>query len=143
MDAVNNGVEEKLFNYIHHSITTTAYYQLLGLELMEMGSGYVEFWVKPAEKHTNPLGKVHGGLVMSIADAAMANSVRSLGINGVTCDCSVAFPGAARLGDLVTARGKVVKAGHNLVFAEAMVYANNKLIGQSKGTFYKIGDIEF
>jgi len=143
VDTVNTGVEEPLFNYILHSIRKTAYYQLLGIELTLLGPGYAELSVRAGETHTNPLGKIHGGLIMSIADAAMGNAIRSLGITGVTSDCSVAFPGAAQLGDLITARGKVVKAGRNLLFAEALVYANDKLIGQSKGTFYKIGDIEF
>lgn len=143
MTTINNGINEKLFDYIQHSIQKTAYYNLLGIELTLLGAGYAELAVTAGEKHTNPLGKVHGGLVMSIGDAAMGNSIRSLGITGVTADCSVSFPGAAQLGDLITAKGKVTKAGKNLLFAEALVYANDKIIGQSKGTFYKIGDIEY
>lgn len=143
MTTINNGINEKLFDYILHSIQKTAFYNLLGIELTVLGSGCAELAVTAGEKHTNPMGKVHGGLIMSIADAAMGNSIRSLGITAVTADCSVSFPGAAQLGDIITVKGKVTKAGKNLLFAEAQVYANDKIIGQSKGTFYKIGDIEY
>lgn len=143
MDAVNAGVEEQLFTYIDDSIRHTSFYQLLGLELKLLGPGYIELEVKPTEKHTNAMDLVHGGLIMSIGDAAMGNAIRSLGIKGVTVDCSVSFPGAARLGDTVTAQGKVLKAGRNIIFAEALVYANDQLLGQCKGSFYKVGNIEF
>lgn len=142
MNTINTGIDSKLFDYILHSIQKTAFYNLLGIELTLLGPGCAELTVAAEEKHTNPMGMVHGGLIMSIADAAMGNSIRSLGITGVTADCSVSFPGAAQLGDVITAKGKVTKAGRNLVFAEAQVYANDRMIGQSKGTFYKIGNIE-
>lgn len=142
MDTINAGINARLFDYILHSIQKTAYYKLLGIELTLLAPGEAELTVQAGEKHTNPMGKVHGGLIMSIADAAMGNAIRSLGITAVTADCSVSFPGAAQLGDRVTAKGMVNKSGKNLVFAEAQVYANEKMIGQSKGTFYKIGDIE-
>lgn len=143
MNAVNAGIDEQLFTYLNESFCETSYYQLLGLKLKLLGPGYIELEVKPNEQHTNAMDLVHGGLIMSIGDAAMGNAIRSLGIKGVTVDCSVSFPGAARLGDTITARAKVVKAGRSLIFAEAMVYANEQLLGQCKGSFYKIGNIEF
>lgn len=142
MVTINAGIEERLFAYILHSIQKTAFYKLLGIELTLLGPGYAELSVEAGEKHTNPMGKVHGGLIMSIADAAMGNAIRSLGITAVTADCSVSFPGAAQLGERITAAGKVSKAGKSLLFAEAQVFAKDKMIGQSKGTFYRIGDIE-
>lgn len=142
VDAVNAGVDEQLFTYIDNSIRQTPFYQLLGLELKLMGPGYVELEVKPTEKHTNALNLVQGGLIMTIGDAAMGNAIRSLGIKGVTVDCSVSFPGAAQLSDTVIAQGKVLKAGRNMIFAEALVYANDQLVGQCKASFFKVGDIE-
>ncbi len=143
MTTVNAGIEADLFAYICHSLQSTPYYKLLGIELQLIGPGYAEMSVKTGEEHTNPLGMIHGGLIMSVVDAAMGNAIRSLGIKGVTVDCSVALPGAAQLGDQILARGKVLKAGKNLIFAEASVYVNDKMIGDSKATFYNTGNIEF
>ena len=64
MDTVNTGVEEQLFNYILHSVSKTVYYQLLGIELTLLGPGYAELSVTSGETHTNPMGKIHGGLII-------------------------------------------------------------------------------
>jgi uncharacterized protein (TIGR00369 family) len=141
MDAVNNGINSELFDYLQKSIKDTAYYKLLAVELQLLAPGYAEIRVVSGPQHTNPMGLIHGGLITSIADAAMGNAIRSLGIIGVTVDLSAAFTAAARVGDTIVARGKVLQAGKSMIFAEAMVYAGDRLLGNSKATFYKIDDI--
>jgi len=58
-------------------------------------------------------------------------------------DCSTALIAAAGNGERIVARGQVLKAGKSLVFARAEVYAGDRLVADSKGTFYKTGVIEF
>lgn len=142
MSVINDGIDQNLFDYLIQSVSSTPYYRLLGINLTLLGPGKAELEVQAEKQHTNPMGMVHGGLIMSIADAAMGNAIRSLGLIGVTVDCSVSFPGAARLGEKVTARGKVIKAGKNLLFAEATVWAQDRILGHSKSTFYNTGRIE-
>ncbi|MDD3365270.1 MAG: PaaI family thioesterase [Syntrophomonas sp.] len=143
MDAVNAGLDEKLFAYLQESIKETAYYKLLGVKLQMLAPGYAEIRVVSNQEHTNPIGLIHGGLIMSIVDAAMGNAIRSLGIKGATVDISTSLTSAARLGDTIVARGKVLKAGKNLIFTEGQVYVGDKLIGDSKATFYKISDLNY
>jgi len=143
MDAVNNGLDSQLFDYLQNSIKDTAYYKLLAIELQLLSPGYAEIKVISGPQHTNPMGLIHGGLITSIADAAMGNAIRSLGIIGVTVDLSAAFTAAARVGDTIVARGKVLQAGKSMIFAEATVYADDRLLGHSKATFYKIDDIHY
>jgi uncharacterized protein (TIGR00369 family) len=142
LSVVNAGIDVKLFDYLVNSVANTNFYNLLDMNLVSLGPGQAELEVLAEAKHTNPMGLVHGGLIMSIADAAMGNAIRSLGVVGVTADCSVSFPGAARLGEKLTARGHVVKAGKNLLFAEATVWAQDRMLGQSKATFFNTGKIE-
>lgn len=111
--------------------------------MQRIESGFIEMTVKLGEIHTNALGIIQGGVIMTLADAAMGNAVRTLGIKGVTVDCSVSFPGAAQLGDTLIAQGKVIKAGKNLVFAQADVYTDDKLIGSSQATFFNTGKLEY
>lgn len=139
---INSGINERLFAIIRDTINTTPYYELLGLELMEIGPGFVEIGTTTRSDHTNPLGLIHGGLFMSMADAAMGNAVRSLGIKGVTVDCSTSFVAAAGMNEFLRARGTVLKMGRNLVFTEARVFSGDKIIADSKGTFYNTGNIE-
>ncbi len=141
MDAVNAGLDEKLFDYLQKSIKETAFYNLLGLELQLMAPGYVEIRLVSTLQHVNGIGLIQGGLIISIVDAAMGNAIRSLGIKGATVDISTSLTSAARLGDTIVARGKVLKAGKNLIFTEGQVYVGDKMIGDSKATFYKIPDL--
>ncbi len=142
MESKNKGIDEKLFHYLLQSIENTPYYNLLGIHLDSLSEGEAVMYAVTETKHTNPMGFIHGGLVMSLLDAVMGNAVRSLGIKSVTVDMSVSFPKGAELAKTLYAEGKVVHTGNQLLFAEARVYSENKIVGYGKGTFYKIGKIE-
>jgi|LSQX01.3.fsa_nt_gb acyl-CoA thioesterase len=142
MDAVNGGLENSLFVYMQNKIKDCPIYQLLGIEAQLLSPGYAEIRVAANEKHTNPIGLIHGGITFTIADSAMGNAIRGLGINAVTVDFSASFIAAAKCGDVIVAKGKVLKAGKSLFFAEAYVYGGDNLIGHCKGTFYKISDLK-
>ncbi|MDD4802607.1 MAG: PaaI family thioesterase [Syntrophomonas sp.] len=137
---INDGLDEKLFNYLQKSISETGFYNLLGLDLLLLSSGYTEFKVVPGPQHKNGIGLIQGGLMISIVDAAMGNAIRTLGIVGATVDISTSFTASAKVGDAILARGKVLKAGKSLIFTEGYVYAGDKLIGHSKATFKKVSE---
>lgn len=142
MQPVNQGLEENLFNYLVHSIETTPYYQLLGVKIRLLGPGVADLEVEVSGHHTNPLGAVHGGLYMSLADAAMGNAIRSLGIKAVTVDCTTSMIAGATVGEVIKARGTLEKVGKNLIFASAQVTSGEKLLASARGTFYRVGLIE-
>ena len=79
---------------------------------------------------------------MSLADAAMGNAIRSLGIKAVTVDCSTGFIASAQQGETVIARGEVLRAGKNMLFAQAEVRAGNRLLSNSKASYFKTGEID-
>lgn len=139
--AINKGIEKWLFDYLENSLKDTEFYQLLGIELIEIGLGEATLAAKTTAKHTNPLGLIHGGLLMSIADAAMGNAIRSLGARAVTIDMSTSFIAATQVATEIKATGKVLKSGNKLFFAEAFISSPEKLLVHAKGTFFKTGDI--
>jgi len=138
----NQGIDEELFRHIADSIADTPYYKLLGIQVINIGPGLAELSVTVDLKHTNPLGVTHGGLMMSLADAAMGNAIRSLGIKAVTVDCSTGFIASAQQGETVIARGEVLRAGKNMLFAQAEVRAGNRLLSNSKASYFKTGEID-
>lgn len=140
--AENMGIDQKLFDYIMHSIQETPFYQLLGLQVKKLGLGTAELEIISRTQHTNPLGVVHGGLYMSILDAAMGNAVRSLGIKAVTVDLSTGFVASAALGDTLIASGEVIRSGKSMLFARAQVTSGDRLVADARGTFYRIGSID-
>lgn len=76
-------------------------------------------------RHTNGLGGVHGGALMTFADFALfALSSRARErAPGVTVNLSGDFLGPARPGERLEARGEVTKAGGSLLFVRGLVTA--------------------
>ena len=136
---INKGIDEKLFISIKESLEKTPFYNLLGVEIVELAQGIAILKVDTRVEHTNPIGYIHGGLLMTIADAAMGNAIRSLGSSAVSIDVSTAFLSSARVGDEILATGQVLKSGRNLFFTEASLTVKDKLIAHCKGTFFKVG----
>ncbi len=141
MESKNLGIEDKLFNYIIGTGEEMPFYNLLGVRISAVGPGYAELSVTTRREHANPLGTVHGGLLLTMADGSMGNAIRSLGMIGITVDFSTAMIAPAPFGEEIVAQGRVLKAGRNMIFAESKVYAGDKLLADTRGTFYRTTDI--
>ena len=51
--------------------------RLLDFTLAEVDDGQAAFTVQPSERHYNPIGLVHGGLLATVLDSAMGCAVHS------------------------------------------------------------------
>lgn len=108
----------------------------LGCRLVSWGDGLAELHFEPRPEHTNNFGAVHGGVIMTILDVAMARAGRSLrpqeGL--VTVEMKTSFAQAAR-GALV-GQGKLLHMTQSMAFVEAKVLdAQGQLCAFSTGTF--------
>ncbi len=143
MEIKNLGIDERLFNKISGIAQKMPFYNLLGIRSTAFGPGFAELKVSTRAEHANHLDMGHGGLLLSLADGAMGNAIRSLGILATTVDFSTALMSPAPLGQDILARGQVIKAGKNLIFARAQVYAGDKQLVETRGTFFRMGTIDF
>lgn len=142
METENRGLDQNLFDYIIKAFGDSPFYQLMGLRVKSLAPGKAEIAASTLEQHANPQGMVHGGLLMSAADSAMGNAVRSLGVKTVTVDCTTSFLAAAEFGKDILAEGQVIKSGRNIFFTEARVWCEGKLLATARATFFKTGTIE-
>ncbi|MCI4364965.1 MAG: PaaI family thioesterase [Thermoplasmata archaeon] len=96
-------------------------------------------------RHLNINGVVHGGVYATILDTAMGASVVSLlreGETTATTSLYVEFLRAAREGDTLTARGRVLRRGRHIAFAEGnLVGADGRRLSQARGTWYIWSDL--
>lgn len=77
-------------------------------------------------KHMNQGGAVHGGCLMTFADFtlfAIAKDVFQGDDYGVTVAFASEFLSGARLGQLVEARGEVLREGGSLIFVRGLMTA--------------------
>lgn len=95
------------------------------------GEFEANFLVRP--DMTNPVGILHGGIMATIMDEAMGIAIYTLddanffaAINLVTD-----FLRSAKLGEVITARAKVVRRGRRIVHAEChVVNASGELLAK-------------
>lgn len=94
----------------------------------------------PRPEHLNGGGTVHGGALMSFADfslfAIAHNALR--GAHAVTVTCNCEFVSAARAGEIVEARGEVLRETRTLVFVRGVATQSGQAVLAFSGTLKKI-----
>jgi uncharacterized protein (TIGR00369 family) len=81
-------------------------------------------------KHMNGGGAMHGGCMVTFADYAifMIADRELEGVGSVTASLNAEFVDAAREGELIEARGQVVRATGSMVFVRGLVTATGRPI---------------
>ena len=87
------------------------------------------------ERHTNPAGLVHGGMLCTLLDHALsaiaweANERKPC----VTVALDVQYLAPARAGDFVVARGRIVRQASTLVFLQGALTLGEETIATASG----------
>ena len=116
---------------IREIVSTSPYFELLSMKLMDVGIGYAVLEIDLTQKHLQPYGKVHGGVFASIIDAAAFWSVyfgsedQTAGLT--TVDLKLNYLAPAVSGKLI-ARGRQIKVGRTLGYAEAQIVNQDEKI---------------
>ena len=112
-----------LFQDLQDRLQGSEFYRWAGVELVDASPGSVEIAFVAGPHHLNLQGSVHGGILATLADTAMGLAVRTVlqpGRRHVTVQLGVEFLSPGRPGTIV-ARGRSIKIGSQLGFAEAEV----------------------
>jgi uncharacterized protein (TIGR00369 family) len=106
--------------------TQSRFVELVGAKLEEINEGVVRLSLVLEERHTNPHGVMHGGVVTTLMDEAAGGVLAyARGIDVMqtmphsTVDMNVSFLSAARVGDEVIVEARALKVGRSVAFAEA------------------------
>jgi uncharacterized protein (TIGR00369 family) len=93
------------------------------------------------EKHLNRAGNGHGGLMMTLADQAMALAARraTAGKPHATIELNIQFVGAVRLGDFIAAHAEVVRVTRSVIFMRAKMLVGQRVVATTNG-IWKILD---
>jgi uncharacterized protein (TIGR00369 family) len=111
-------------------------FALMGGEISEVAEGRVVFALEPAEYHYNPIGSVHGGVISTLCDSAMACAIQTRLPSGTlytTLELKVNF-----LRPLSVTTGRVVCIGTVLHVGSRVATAECKLIDEA-GKLYAHG----
>jgi len=117
--------DENFASRVRASFTRQGFMQTLGAKLTEIGPGESEITVPYAKGLTQQHGFFHGGLIGSIADNAAGYASFSLMApedSVLTVEYKLNIMAPAR-GDLLIARGRVIRPGRRITVAQADVFA--------------------
>lgn len=110
---------------------------LIGFELVFARDGSSRLELEVGERHANPMGTVHGGILCDLADAAMGTAYASMlgeGESFATLELKVNFLRPFRRGRVV-AEGRLVSAGRTIGVAECDVRdEQGRLIARASST---------
>lgn len=113
------------------------YFTLLSMEIqgLEWGTSLVGLDLR--EKHLQPFGKVHGGVIASVVDAAVFWAVFTQVEDDkglTTVEVKLNYLAPAQSGRLL-ARGRSIKIGRSLGLGDARVFdADGKLVAHGTST---------
>jgi len=104
----------------------------------KIGDEYVSRF-RAEDKHLNSGGTIHGGCLMTFADFALfAIAADHIEFYGVTVAFTSEFLSGPRSGQLIEARGEVLKSGRSIVFVRGVITADGEPALNFSGTIKKI-----
>ena len=126
-------------NYAN-TLSMSPYGKFLGIKLESAVAGKARCSIKLEPHHLNTGGRVHGGVLTSLADTAAGVAVRTIrpeGTFSATTDLSIAFIRPPQGGTL-EAIAEVIHAGKQLVRTEIAISDAGKLVAKITATFMLI-----
>src|SRR5919206_603817 len=116
--------------------------ELVGTELSSTEEGRAVVGLHAEERHLNPNGSVHGGVVYTLVDVSMAEALKTM-VEGderpVTIEIKVNYLEPGKPGTL-TSTAQVRKGGKRLVIVEAEVAQEDggEIVALATGTYTRI-----
>jgi uncharacterized protein (TIGR00369 family) len=132
------GDGEHLFEALRARLAASSFHAWAGMEVVDAAPGEVTIAMRVEDSHLNLQGLVHGGMLAILADTACGLAIRSAMEPGrlhVTADLDIHFLAPARPGTLL-GRGRAVKVGRSLAFAEASIEDDRgRLLAKAQSRF--------
>jgi phenylacetic acid degradation protein PaaD len=112
----------------------------LGIEIVEASLGRAVSRVRLEERHINFIGVAHGGLVFTLADAAMGYASNSQGVLSPSIDSHILYSLAVHAGDVLTATAvEIARTSRLANYRIDVVRGDGKLVAAMTGTTYITG----
>jgi uncharacterized protein (TIGR00369 family) len=118
--------------------------ELVGTEVSSAQEGRAVVSLEAKERHLNPSGTVHGGVISTLVDAAMAealNTITEEGEQPFTIQITVNYLKPGKPGTL-TSTAEVRKGGERITIVEAEVMQeedDEEVVALATGTYTPVG----
>jgi acyl-CoA thioesterase len=110
----------------------------LGLQIDEHRKGYCKLHYRVNDNMLNGFDNIHGGILFSASDSALAFACNSHGIITVALDATINFTRPAKSGDLLTVEAIEVFLGNKIgIYDIRTTNEQGELVALFKGTAYR------
>jgi len=131
-------VSQERLEELRALVADAPFYRWSGMQILDVEDGSVTVALDLAEHHLNLQGLAHGGIIATLADAAMGLGLRSAlesGRRHVSVEIGVHYLRPVTRGR-VRAVGHAVRIGREIAYAQADVLdANDRLLARADGTY--------
>jgi acyl-CoA thioesterase len=112
--------------------------RMLGITLLDHGDGWARATMTVRDDMVNGHRICHGGMIFSLADTTFACACNSWGPVTVAAGADIVFVAPARLGDVLTAEGRVrARYGRSGVY-DVTVTRSDDLIAEFRGRSHQL-----
>jgi len=128
---------EDTVKFIKEALNSSPFYRLLGMEVVDIKENYSRLRIPFKKELLQIQGVAHGGVVASIADAAVAIALFSLvDLNDIlsTIELKVNYLAPIKSGEIV-AEGRIIHMGSRIAVGEADVWNEGRLVGKALSTY--------
>lgn len=112
----------------------------LGIELIELKSGYCVLKMKVRNEMLNGFDILHGGITFSLADSALAFAANSHGKKSVSIEASMSYVESCKEGDELTAIASEISVTNKIgIYNIEVSNQEGTKVALFKGTVYRTG----
>lgn len=121
---------------------TPGFIKEMDMEILELSQGYAKGRIMLSEKHMNPMGSVHGGLIFGLADTVGGRAAMTSGSIVVTLSSNISYLNPAKDTAYIEAEATAVKDGRTTAVYDVMIRtAEGVDVAKVTITFYKVSAI--
>lgn len=119
-----------------------AFLALVGPVFRKTDGDRARFLFDAQDKHRNPRGVVHGGMLMTFMDNLLAHVITRAvgGARKATMSLSCDFVAPARPGQRIEGVGEVTRVTRSMVFARGAITADGATVATGAGVWKLLGD---
>jgi acyl-CoA thioesterase len=131
-------MDELAQKVVTHMMQHDAYSRWLGIEVLEVKTGYCRIKMTVRAEMVNGFGIAHGGIAFSLADSAFAFACNNRNVLSVALDTSINFIKPVHVGDELLAEAKELHNGRSTgLYHITITNQKNHTVAVFKGTCFR------
>lgn len=121
----------------HKMLSLDPFSQWLGIEILDVKTGYCKLGMHIRENMLNSMQKAHGGITYALADTAFGFSANSHGRFSVSIETSINHIEALKVDDYIIAETQIDITKNKLGFNYVNITCQDKIVAIFKGVVYR------